>query len=111
MFLPQCDRPSSTPIQKVQVQVKAKVKVKIKLSLCLTKHHAMKKYWRSGGVVPLILDLGTRMKVSGQIHDPAALPQGKRPRYPGGRRMGGTQSRSGHGGEGKNSQPPQGIEL
>jgi hypothetical protein len=24
-------------------------------SLCLTKHHAMKRYWRSGGTVPCIL--------------------------------------------------------
>jgi hypothetical protein len=29
-------------------------KVKVKLSLCLTKHHAMKTYWRSGGTVSLI---------------------------------------------------------
>jgi hypothetical protein len=32
-----------------------KVKVNVKLSLCLTKHHAMKTYWGSGGVAPLIL--------------------------------------------------------
>jgi hypothetical protein len=31
------------------------VKAKVKLSLCLTKHHAMKEYWRSGGIDPLIL--------------------------------------------------------
>jgi hypothetical protein len=30
------------------------------LSLCLTKHHAMKTYWGSGGTAPCILDLGTR---------------------------------------------------
>jgi hypothetical protein len=35
------------------------VKVKVKLSLCLTKHHAMKVYWESGGIAPCILDLGT----------------------------------------------------
>jgi hypothetical protein len=29
-------------------------------SLCLTTHHAMKAYWGSGGIDPLILDLGTR---------------------------------------------------
>jgi hypothetical protein len=28
--------------------------VKVKLSLCLTKHHAMKEYWRSGGIAPQI---------------------------------------------------------
>jgi hypothetical protein len=27
------------------------------LSLCLTKHHAMKTYWGSGGIAPRILDL------------------------------------------------------
>jgi hypothetical protein len=36
------------------------IKVKVKLSLCLTKQHAMKVYWRSGGIIPRILDLGTR---------------------------------------------------
>jgi hypothetical protein len=37
-------------------------------------------------------------------------PQGKSRRYPLDRRLGGPQSRSGRGGEGKNSQPPPGIE-
>jgi len=32
---------------------------KVKLSLCLTKHHAMKTYWGSGGTTPHILDLST----------------------------------------------------
>jgi hypothetical protein len=41
------------------------------------------------------------MDVSGQLH-----PQGKSSRYPLYRRLGGTQSRSGRGGEEKNSQPP-----
>jgi hypothetical protein len=31
------------------------VKVKVKTSLCLTKHHAMKAYWGSGGIAPCIL--------------------------------------------------------
>jgi hypothetical protein len=31
------------------------VKVEVKLSLCLTKHHAMKAYWGSGGIAPRIL--------------------------------------------------------
>jgi hypothetical protein len=35
---------------------------KVKLSLCLTKYHAMKTYWGSGGIAPLILDLGTRCR-------------------------------------------------
>jgi hypothetical protein len=40
-----------------------KVKVKLKLSLCLTKHHAVKTYWGSGGLAPRILDLGTRWRL------------------------------------------------
>jgi hypothetical protein len=31
------------------------VKIKVKLLLCLTKHHAMKAYWGSGDIAPLIL--------------------------------------------------------
>jgi hypothetical protein len=31
------------------------LKVKVKLSLCLTKYHAMKTYWESAGIAPLIL--------------------------------------------------------
>jgi len=29
--------------------------MKLKLPLCLTKHHAMKAYWGSGGTAPRIL--------------------------------------------------------
>jgi hypothetical protein len=50
------------------------------------------------------------MEVSGQLHTPAALHQGKSPWYPLDRRLGELQSRSGRGGEEKNSQPPPGIE-
>jgi hypothetical protein len=31
------------------------VMVDVELSLCLTKHHAMKAYWGTGGISPLIL--------------------------------------------------------
>jgi hypothetical protein len=51
------------------------------------------------------------MEVSVQLRGPAALPQGKSPWYPLDRRLGGPQSRSGRGGEEKNSQPPPEIEL
>jgi hypothetical protein len=34
---------------------KLNVKVKVKLFLCLTKHHAMKTYWGSGGIAARIL--------------------------------------------------------
>jgi hypothetical protein len=45
------------------------------------------------------------MEVIGQLLTLAALPQGKSPRYLLDRRLGGPQSRSGRGGEEKNSQP------
>jgi hypothetical protein len=41
---------------------KADGKVKVKLSLCLTKYHAMKAYWGSGGTSPRILHLDTRWR-------------------------------------------------
>jgi len=50
------------------------------------------------------------MEVSGQLHDPTALPQGKSPRYLLDWRLGGLQSRSGCDGEEKNSQLPPGFE-
>jgi hypothetical protein len=79
--------------------------VKVKLSLCLTKHHAMKTYWGSGGTAPCILDLGTRCRWM------PLYPQGKHHRYPQDKRLGGPQCRSGRGSEEKNSQPLPGIEL
>jgi hypothetical protein len=45
------------------------------------------------------------MEVSGQFHAPAALLSGEKTLYALNRRLGGPQSRSGHGGEEKNSQP------
>jgi hypothetical protein len=47
------------------------------------------------------------MEVSGQPHTPVALPQERSPWYPLDRRLGGPQSRSGRGGEERNSQPCQ----
>jgi len=45
------------------------------------------------------------MGVSGQLHAMATSPQGKSPQYPLNRRVGGSQSWSGHGGEEKNPSP------
>jgi hypothetical protein len=45
----------------LEAKVKVKVKVKVKFSLCLTKHHAMKTYWGSGGIAPRI-NIGTRWR-------------------------------------------------
>jgi hypothetical protein len=50
------------------------------------------------------------MEVSDQLHAPAAFPQGKSPWYTINRRLSGTQSRYGRGGEEKNSQPLPEIE-
>jgi hypothetical protein len=50
------------------------------------------------------------MAVSSQFHAPVVLPRGNGPRYPLYRRLGGPQSRSGRGGEQKNSQILPGLE-
>jgi hypothetical protein len=66
----------------------------------------MKAYWGSGGIAPRIL---LTSELGGGVWS-ASHPQGKNPWYPLDRRLGGSQSRSGRGGEEKNSQPPPGIE-
>jgi hypothetical protein len=83
-----------------------------KLSLCfsLTEHHAMKVYWRSGFITPRILDLGTRWRWVVSFTPLPLYTQGNSPWCPLHRRLDGPQSRSGRGGEEKNSQPPSGIE-
>jgi len=50
------------------------------------------------------------MEVSGQLEAPAASPRSKIPRYPLDSWLGRPQSRSGSGGQGKNSQYSPGIE-
>jgi hypothetical protein len=50
------------------------------------------------------------MEVSGQLHTQAALLPGKEPLLPIGQEAGIPQSRSGRGGEEKNSHPLQGLE-
>jgi hypothetical protein len=69
----------------------------------------MKAYWGSGGVTPFILDLGIVGEWSASRFG-RLTPQGKSLWYPLDRRLGGPQSRSGRGGEEKNSQPLPGIE-
>jgi hypothetical protein len=77
----------------------------IKFSLRSTKHNAMKTYWGSGGTAPRILDLGTRWRWVVSFTTRPLYPQGKTPWYPFNRRLGGPRSRSGRGGEEKNTQP------
>jgi hypothetical protein len=51
------------------------------------------------------------MEVSGQLHARQLYLQGNSPWYPLDKRLGGLQSRSGRGGEEKNSQPLPGLET
>jgi hypothetical protein len=55
-------------------------------------------------------DLGTRWRWVVSFMSQPLYPQGKSPWYSLDRRLGGSQTRSGRGGEEKNSQPPPGIE-
>jgi hypothetical protein len=49
------------PLHTLQPYFPKNHRVKVKFSLWfLTEHHAMKAYWESGSITPLILDLGTR---------------------------------------------------
>jgi hypothetical protein len=85
--------------------------IKVKLSLCLTKHHAVKTYWGVQVLLHAFLDLGTRLRWVVSFTTRPLNPQGKSPRYPLDRRLGGSRSRSGRGVEEKNSQPLPGIET
>jgi hypothetical protein len=69
----------------------------------------MKAYWGSGGVAPRIINLNTRWKWMVSFTPRPLCTQGKSPWYPLDRRLGGPQSRSGRGGEEKNSEPLPGL--
>jgi hypothetical protein len=84
---------------------KGKKGKRVNLPLCLTRHHAMKTYWGSGWIAPRILYHGTRWRWVVSLPCLQLSPQGKSPWYLLDRRLGGPQSRSGRGGEEKNSQP------
>jgi hypothetical protein len=70
----------------------------------------MKTYCGSGSTAPRILDLGTRWRWVVSFTHRSLYLQGKSPWYPLDRRLGGPQSRSGRGGEEKNSQCSPGLE-
>jgi hypothetical protein len=70
----------------------------------------MKAYYRSGGIAPRILDIGTRWRWVVSFTPRLFYRQGKSPWYPLDRKLSGTQSRSGRGGEEKNSQLLPGLE-
>jgi hypothetical protein len=70
----------------------------------------MKLYWGIGGIVPRILDLGTRWRWVVSFTPRPLYPHGKSPWYPLDRRLGGAQNRSVRGGEERDSQPVQVLE-
>jgi hypothetical protein len=70
----------------------------------------MKAYWGSGGITPCILDFDNRRRRVVSFTRRPLYTQGKSPWYPLDRKLGGPQSRSGRGGEEKNSQPLPGLE-
>jgi hypothetical protein len=70
----------------------------------------MKAYWGIGSRVTRILDLGTRWRWVVSFMPQPLYPQGKNLWYTSYKRLGGPQSRSGRGGEEKNSQPLPGLE-
>jgi hypothetical protein len=87
-----------------------KVKMKLSLGCILTENHAMKAYWGVEVQLHPFFDLGNRWRWLMSFTPRPLYPQGKSPWYPLDKRLGGPQSRSGRGGEEKNSQPPPGIE-
>jgi hypothetical protein len=70
----------------------------------------MEVYWGNGGIAPRILDLGIRWRWVVNFTPRPLYPQRKSPWYPLDRGLGGHQSRSGRGGEEKNSQPQPALE-
>jgi hypothetical protein len=79
-------------------------KVKVK-SLCFNWAPRHEGVWGSEGIAPRILTTAINGGEWSASRPCRFYPQGKSPRYPLDRRLGGPQSRSGRGGEEKNSQP------
>jgi hypothetical protein len=88
---------------KVLTTANCKKTGKGKVSVVLTKHHATKTYWGCGDIARYLLNLSTRWMWVVTITSRPLNPQGKSPRYPLDRRLGGSQSRSGRGVEEKKS--------
>jgi hypothetical protein len=70
----------------------------------------MKAYWGVEIQLHAFFDLGTRWRWVVNFTPQPLYTQGRSPWYPLGRRLGGPQSRSGRGGEEKNSQRLPGLE-
>jgi hypothetical protein len=84
--------------------------ISISCPCALTEHHTMKAYWVSGGIAPRVLDLGTKCRWVASVTPRPRCPPGNSSWYPLDRKLDGPQSRSGRGGEEKNSQPLPGFE-
>jgi len=70
--------------------------------LFLTKHHAIKTYWGSGGLAPHI-NIGTRWRWVVSFMPQLLYPWGKSPQYSLDRRLIGPQIQSWHSGKEKES--------
>jgi hypothetical protein len=76
----------------------------------LTEHHAMEAYWGVEIQLQAFLTSALDWGEWSALHAGRFYLQGKSPCYALDRRLGDPQSRSGHGGEEKNSQPLPGLE-
>jgi hypothetical protein len=82
--------------------------MEVKLSFCLTNSALRHKgIWGSGCIDPHFLDLGTSWRWVVNFTPRPLYPQGKSPRYPLDKRLGGPQSRSGRLGGGKILDPTE----
>jgi hypothetical protein len=85
-------------------------KVKVKLSVRFNWVPRHGGVLGRGGIVPRVLDLGTKWRWVISFTVQPLYPEGKSFWCPLNRRLGGLQTRSGRGGEEKNSQPLPGLE-
>jgi hypothetical protein len=83
---------------------------KVKLSLCFNWPPRHEGVLGSRGIAPRILDCGSTWRWLVSFTPQPLYPQGKSPCYPLDRELCRTQSRSGRGGQEKNSQPLSGLE-
>jgi hypothetical protein len=86
------------------------IKVEVKIIPVLNEAPRHEDVLGSGGIAPRIFDLITRWRRVVSFTPRPLYPHGKNPWNPFDRRLGEPQSRSGHGGEEKNSQPSPRIE-
>jgi hypothetical protein len=56
LYAPAALHPDAKPFEKCRAGCSVtQAKVKVKLLSALTEHHALKAYWKSGGIAPRIL--------------------------------------------------------